>query len=292
MPDLPSHKTVGALRTDAISRLRLASETPELDVDLILGHVTGMSRAALLAGPDREMSPEQTQAFELALERRIRDEPVAYIVESRGFRRIELYVDERVLTPRPETERLVEIALDALAVRPGPRSVIDVGTGSGAIALAIADELGPSRPDVEITGADVSEDALDVARENRGQLDLVGRVKLIHADLLAGLDGPFDVMIANLPYLRPDQQHPSITYEPDVALYSGGDGFDHYRRFLNQARTRLAPDGLLAFEIDPSLRDLACEEVRSAFGVVPKIEVDLAGLERTVILDLANVDSD
>ena len=156
----------------------------------------GVDRAALIADPGRGLEPSEARAFQDAARRRTQREPVAYILGRKGFRRIELDVDPRVLIPRPETEHVVEAAL---ALPQGAR-VVDVGTGSGAIALALADE----RPDLRVTGTDTSADALVVARANAARLGL--DVEFLEGDLLAPVAGPIDAVVSNPPYVRDGEQ--------------------------------------------------------------------------------------
>lgn len=244
-------RSFGRARREAARRIDETSETAALDAELILREVLGVDRVGVLLR-DLEPIPTDVDArFQALVERRIAGEPVAYILNRKGFRTIELYVDERVLVPRPETEEIVALALGWLAQRPGPRRVVDVGTGSGAIALALAVELG-ERNDIEIIATDVSPAALDVAARNRGTLSLDKRVQLVRADLLVGVDGPFDLVLANLPYLRLDQRDPSIAREPEEALFAGKDGFELYRKLFDDVGRVLANAGLIVAEIDPS----------------------------------------
>ncbi|MCO5178374.1 MAG: peptide chain release factor N(5)-glutamine methyltransferase, partial [Thermomicrobiales bacterium] len=250
----------------AAERLAGASDSPRLDAEVLLREVTGLDRAGLLFRYAESLPDEQDVRFSALVERRLAGEPIAYILGRRAFRTIDLAVDERVLIPRPETEWIVDLALAWLAQHGGPRRVVDVGTGSGAIALALASELAAMRRVIQIVGVDVSRDALAVARLNRERLGLRQRVDLLASDLLAGLSGPFDLILANLPYLRPDQTHPSTDREPQLALFAGLDGFDLYRRLLYEARDMLVPGGLLVGEIDPAQADLALEVALKVMG--------------------------
>lgn len=290
-PASPNNEPVSQARARARRALAPVSETPALDADLLLAEILETDRAGLILAAGQSLRPDQQWRFDQLLARRCVGEPIAYIIGRKGFRNIELVVDERVLVPRPETERLVELGLAALAERPGQRTLVDVGTGSGAIALTLAEELSTERADVRIIGSDIDLDALAVAGINRERLGLEQRVELVQADLLDGIDGPVDVILANLPYLRLDQQHRSIACEPKQALYAGDDGFDAYRQLLRQARKKLETSGLLAFEIDPDQAEIARREVRAVLGVDPAIETDLAGLSRVVVVDLLHVDS-
>jgi release factor glutamine methyltransferase len=244
---------------------------------LLLRHVLGVDRLGLLMRYDAALNAVDRERFEALVAQRATAQPIAYILGRRGFRNIDLLVDERVLVPRPETELLVDDALEWLRTHPGPRRVVDVGTGSGAIALALASELPPTRRDVQIVATERYRAALDVAALNRAQLGLTERVQLVQADLLAGLRGPFDVILANLPYLRPDQTHQSIGSEPDTSLYGGVDGFELYRRLLTQARDTLAPAGLLVGEIDPAQAELAVDYASAATGRPARTVLDYAG---------------
>ena len=168
------------------------SESPRLDAELLLAHALGVSRSELFMEPQRLVSGSAIRAFqELVRRRSAGHEPVAYLLGTKGFRHIELRVDPRVLVPRPETELLVEVALDL----PAGARVLDVGTGCGAVALALASE----RPDMRVTGSDMSEEALAVAAVNRERLGL--DVELVRADLLDGLGEEWDAILANPPYV-------------------------------------------------------------------------------------------
>lgn len=270
----------------ALGRQRLAdvSETPDLDSDLLLEHVTGLTRTAQIIEAGAVLTPDQASRFRGCLERRRSGEPVAYIVGSKHFRSIELAVDRRVLVPRPETELLVEVALAALPPMAGDVRVIDLGTGSGAIALSLADELPPALVDrVEITASDISQDALGIAAANCKALGLDERVRLIESDLLDDVEGDFDLILANLPYLRHDQRHPSTRAEPDLALYAGSDGLDQYRRLLLVAGQRMTRQGLIACEIDPGQRTAMLDLAQQYIGRDEAILSDLAGHDRILI---------
>ncbi len=272
--------------SDAIQRFEDAdaSESPQLDAELLLRQVLEIERVQLFMRYDKPLSTEAVKRFEALVDRRLVGEPIAYILGSRWFRNIELFVDERVLIPRPETERFVEYALVWLRAHPGPQRVVDVGTGSGAIALALADELS-GRSNVQILATDVSPGALEVAAINRERLGLTDRVELVESDLLTGFSEPFDIILANLPYLRPDQRHPSTRCEPDVALFGGPDGFDLHRRLLGQSAPLFAPGGLWVGEIDPDQAEIAVSFAREAMGREARVEEDYAGDARYLLID-------
>jgi release factor glutamine methyltransferase len=216
------------------------------------------------------------RAFQDAVRRRaVERESVAYIVGHRGFRRLDLAVDRRALVPRPETELLVE---RALTLQRGI-SVLDVGTGSGAVALALKDE----RPDLTVTGSDVSEDALGLARANAGRLSL--DVRWQRADLLAGLPDAFDAVLANLPYVAESDRAglaPEILrHEPPGALFSGADGLDAIRALISQLSLteRIA---FAALEVGAGQAPAVAALLRAAGFAKVECNRDLAGMERVV----------
>jgi release factor glutamine methyltransferase len=237
---------------------------------VLLAAAMGVDRAALIADPGREIDPAAARAFQDYARRRTQREPVAYILGRKGFRRLELEVDERVLIPRPETEHLVEAALDL----PAGARVVDVGTGSGAIALALADE----RPDLRVVASDISADALEVARANASRLGL--NVEFVQGDLLEAVTGPVDAVVSNPPYVREGERlAPELTrYEPAVALYGGDEGLDFYRRLAPAA----AGVSFVGFEIPGWLAE-AVTGLLQPHGFATSVLQDLAGIDRVVV---------
>jgi len=257
-----------------------------LDAELLLSEATGRERAALIADPAAELPAPAARAFGEMVRRRLRREPVAYILGRKGFRHLDLEIDNRVLVPRPETEMLVEVALERDAGR-----VLDVGTGSGAIALAVADEL----PRCEVTASDTSPRALAVARANAARLGLAERVRFLECTLPE--DGGFDLVIANLPYVaerdRATLQPELLEWEPREAFFAGPDGLDAYRGFIPECGSLLGRSAsersaaprraALAVEVGEGQAAAVGELMRAAgFGAV-EIRRDLAGIERIVI---------
>jgi release factor glutamine methyltransferase len=277
-------RTIGEARKQAALRLSESSDSADLDAELLLRAVLGVDRTSLFLRSDEVLGQLDSERLEEVVKRRIAGEPVAYILHRKAFRNITLYVDERVLVPRSGTELLVQHALDWIGPRPGPLRVIDIGTGSGAIALALASEL-RDRPDVEIVASDVSSDALHVAATNRERLGLTGRVRLVRTHLLDGLDERFDLILANLPYLKPQQRHPSILREPQVALYSGKDGFDLYRELIPALPAALAGGGMVIAEIDPSQAEMAEDLVRKVTPFSVSFLKDLEGHVRFLVAE-------
>jgi release factor glutamine methyltransferase len=282
----------------ATDALRAAGiDNPRLDAELLLAEATGWERARLAAEPETEIPPPAARSFAEMVRRRLRREPVAYIVGCRGFREIELRVDPRVLIPRPETELLVELALEER-----PRRVLDVGTGSGAIALAVAEEL----PECEVVATDTSAAALEVARANAERLGLAERVELVEGTLPDS--GEFDLVLANLPYVSEAEWpglEPEVTeWEPREALLAGPDGLDAFRtvvpalvrarascgrsssRYADGSATPTAPVStapVVGLEVGEGQATAVAEMLRKAgFGEV-ETRADLADIERVVV---------
>jgi release factor glutamine methyltransferase len=274
-----------ALNAAADAMAAAGVETPRLDAELLLAEVTGWDRACMAAEPDAEIPPAAARRLGEMVRRRLRREPVAYILGRRGFRRIELTVDPRVLIPRPETELLVELALELQ-----PRRLLDVGTGSGAIALAIATEL----PECEVLATDSSAAALEVARANAGRLGLT-RVEFAEATVPADR-GEFDLILANLPYVSEAEWgglEPEITeWEPREALLAGPDGLDAIRAFLadlgrhfNRCADEMATAEreMVALEVGEGQAAVVGGLLREAGLGSVETRQDLAGIERVVV---------
>lgn len=268
--------------SSAVDALRAAGvEDPRLDAELLLAEATGWSRATLVAEPGAEVPPAAARRFGEMVRRRLRREPVAYILGRKGFRGIELAVDSRVLIPRPETELLVELALE---VRPD--RLLDVGTGSGAIALAVADEL----PGCEVSATDTSAGALEVARANAERLGLADRVTFLEGTLPEGES--FDLILANLPYVAerdwPSLQPEVTQWEPGEALLAGSDGLDAYRDLLIKSaglydRIGRLRSGGLGVEVGEGQAAAVAALMVEAGFVDVETRRDLAGIERVVI---------
>ncbi len=253
-------------------------ETPRLDSEVLLAQVLGVDRAALVTSGEEGVEPAAARTFGEWVRRRVRREPVAYIVGRRGFRRIELAVDRRVLIPRPETELLVEVALELR-----PASVLDVGTGSGAIALAVADELEA----VEVSGVDTSAAAVGVARANAERLGMGGEggitFEVLAPSFAYGETKRQDLVVANLPYI-PDKDWPTLPpeirdYEPREALLGGPDGLDHIRALLAAP----PPCGAIALEVGIDQAPEVESLVTAAGFPDTERRPDLAGIERVVV---------
>jgi len=259
-------------------------ETPELDAALLLGHLIGLDRAALYARILDEVPPGVLAAFDALIERRLRREPVAYLTGTKAFMGLTFTVNDAVLVPRPETELLVEWAARRLGTRTDSARIVEVGTGSGAIAVALASMM----PSVHIIASDISRKALTVARMNARQHSVAGRVACVCGDLLSWLGQPVEMILANLPYLTDAQTNAAdLRAEPCGALAGGGeDGFGLYRTLIPQVPARLLPGGVFAFEIDPSQADIAVALCDATFPLAMiAVHCDLAGLARFITVE-------
>jgi release factor glutamine methyltransferase len=260
--------------TDALAAAGV--DTPRLDAELLLAEATGWERARLAAQPEAGVQPAAGRRFGEMARRRVRREPVAYILGRKGFRGIEVAVDGRALIPRPETELLVEVALEV-----APHRALDVGTGSGAIALALAAEI----PDCQVIATDTSGEALSLARENAERLGINGRVRFERGTV--PVDGTFDLVVANLPYVREDELPrlaPEIArYEPREAVVAGKDGLEAISAIAPAATAVLEAEGSLALEVGVGQAGPVAELLLDlGFGQVEGRQ-DLAGIPRVVL---------
>jgi len=255
------------------------SSTPRLDAELLLGRVIGLSRLELYLHHDRPLEPDELTRFRELIRRRGTGEPVAYLLGERAFRRVVLRSDERALVPRPETETLVEVVLAAL---PEGGALLDLGTGSGNIAISVADE----RPDVSVVAVDASADAIALAQANVDEL-VPGRVELFVSDLYAAVPPGrmFDVVAGNLPYVADDDpglESQVAKHEPALALYGGPDGLDIIRRAAAEVPTWLKPGGTMVIECGGAQEDLIGDVMLGAGLIDVRTARDLAGIERVV----------
>jgi release factor glutamine methyltransferase len=258
-----------AAATDALAAAGV--QTPRLDAELLLAEATGRGRAALAAHPESAVEPPAARAFGGMVRRRLRREPVAQILGRKGFRGIEIAVDRRVLIPRPETELLVEVALELR-----PRTVLEVGTGSGAVALAVADEL----PGTSVVATDVSEPALDVARGNAARLGLAERVRFVAGSRPGG--ERYELTVANLPYVSEDEWErlePEIReYEPRDAVVAGPTGLEAIEALIPAIGS-----GALALEVGAGQAPAVTSMMREAGFAGVETHRDLAGIERAAV---------
>ena len=279
------HETLAAARARLVAA-GVAPDEAAIDVDLYATRILGWDRARLITEQRSHPPAALEPRFSEWLARREQKEPSAYIVGAREFWRLEFAVSPAVLIPRPETEFIVEEAIDRLQTLSAPR-IADVGTGSGCIAVALAHTL----PRATVVATDISSDALVVARLNARQHGVADRMKFVQTSYLDAVDDLFDAIVSNPPYVKEqDRQHVSravVKYEPHVALFGGEDGLLGVRAVLEAAATRLVPGGWLIFEFGLGQDD----EVRDAVAQIPRyrldaIRDDLQGVPRTAVVQL------
>ena len=279
-------KTASLLSSDGI-------DDADLEAEVLLRHALGWRRTELFAALEAPVPPSVEGQLRILVNRRLGREPLAYLLGHREFYGLDFLVNAHVLIPRQETEVLVDRTLEHCSSRKGRRDgllIADVGTGCGAIAIAIAANL----PHVTICATDVSREALTVADINRRHHGLQERVQLVRADLLHGLPGPADVIVSNPPYLKTEeipQLAAEIGREPVRALNGGADGLDVIRRLLHQAGSALRPGGCLLVEIAPEQQEavsqLATELFRNAHV---SFASDSLGLARALVVELDTVE--
>ena len=287
--------STGALLREGVERLLAAgSETPRLDAELLLGHAVGVGRTVVLAHPEAPVGADAARRYRADVDRRAAGEPVAYIRGIKEFYGLAFEADRRALIPRPETERLIELARSEVLRRLGAAAggrptravrVVDVGTGSGAVAVALAVTLrGLQALDhVEITACDISSEALELARENAVGHAVADRITFAEVDLLPAA-AHFDLVLANLPYVRHDAMAglPRATsFEPALALDGGSDGLEVIGRLIDRLPGALAEDGVALLEIGGDQGDEIVALVAARLpGWQCAVELDLARLPR------------
>lgn len=262
---------------DAAARLSAVSDTPRLDAELLMAHALGVERDDLLM---RHLDAAVPQGFAALVARRMGHEPVAYITGSRGFWSIELAVGPGALIPRPDSEALIEAAIEYFDAR-APEVVLDLGTGPGTLLLAALDHW----PAAKGLGIDASEAALGYARANAAALGLAGRAAFQPGDWAEGLEGPFDLILCNPPYIGTDEEigEDVRRFEPPSALFAGADGLDDYRRILPDLRRLLAPGGAAVLEIGWTQAE-AVSKLALDQGFSLRVRNDLGGRPRAVLL--------
>jgi len=266
-----------------------APESARLECEMLLSHILGCQRHQLYVRGNEPLPREQLSAFRSMLDRRRKGEPIQYILGSREFMGLPFHVDDRVLIPRWETEILVEWLLNHWKSGPGSVHILDLGTGSGAIAVSLAFYLPASR----VTAVDIREEALLAARENAEQNGVADRIRFLQGDLFCALEDSggrerFDGIVSNPPYIPTGEIGGLMTevrdYEPRIALDGGEDGLGYYRRIARAASPFLNQDGLVAVEMgygqSPQVQDIFLQTGNYTFGEIRK---DLAGTERMAI---------
>jgi release factor glutamine methyltransferase len=257
-------------------------DSPRLEAQVLLGHVLGCDRVSLYTSFDKPLGGDELGALRALIKRRLAGEPVAYLVGEQEFWSLPFRVDRRVLIPRRDTETVIEVVLDQVADRAAPLAIAEIATGSGAIAVTLARELGAAR----VVATDISDDALAVAADNARRNEVADRIELRAGDLAAPLAGdpPYDVLVANLPYIPTAELEtlsPEVRAEPRGALDGGADGLDLIRRLVAAAPAQLRPGGLLVLEhaLDQHDRVAALLAASGAFEPAA-MRADLAGHPR------------
>ena len=277
--------------SDITTRLTSLSDTPALDASVLVAHIIRKPRTWVMAHPELALTEEQQNQLDTSLEQLEKGKPFPYVLGHWEFFGMEFDITPDVLIPRPETELLVEKAIAWLQKSPVRRTVADIGTGSGAIAISIAASI----PDAHIVVTDISPKALDVARINAHKFHVEKRIQFVECDLLPALpesfptEQHFDLICANLPYIPTDTLHvlPIYGREPTLALDGGADGLDLFRRLMKLAPDRLAPSALILLEIEATQ---GVKALNLAFDVFTKAKIhlhqDLTGRDRLLEIEL------
>jgi release factor glutamine methyltransferase len=255
-----------------------------LEAELLLRHTLDINRVRLYSEQDVELTPQQSADFWQKIERRMKNEPSAYITGHREFYGLDFQVNTSVLIPRPETELLVEKAI-LCAKKYRLPVIVDTGTGSGAIAISLAVNL----PDARIYATDISVSALEIAYKNTIQHGVSDRIRLLHGDLLQPVPQTVDIIVANLPYVTATDMLSVNTagYEPQLALDGGHDGLDIIRKLCSQVPGKLKPNGCLLMEIGMGQKNAVVDFLRDLFPTAGiEIIPDLSGIDRVIILRL------
>lgn len=274
----------------AVEKLLAAKDstnTAQLDAEVLLMYLLGFTRAQLYARLDEPVNEENTNAYHELVERRAQGEPIAYITSHREFMALDFYVDRRVLIPRPETELLVEYTVKKLLEKgwgTEDAPLVDVGTGSGVIAVYLALRF----PKARVFATDISPEALQVAEINARHYEVQGRIQFLQGNLLEPLPELVQTIVSNPPYTVLSQVEPNVArYEPNIALDGGSKGLAIYRELLGQARAHLRRPGLIALEIGSQQATDVSNLGRFFFpGCQIEVYKDYAGLDRVVILDI------
>jgi len=295
MGSLPPAESCPARIRDALHwaiRLFVAhhAESPRLDAELLLAHVLQVDRHQILIRWDACLSADQAQRYTALVQRALDDEPIPYLTGERAFYDVTLHVTPAVLIPRPETEQIVDDALAWVATCPERLRIADVGTGSGALAIVLARQL----PTATVSATDVSEQALAVARQNAERYGLQERIQFVLSDLLSALSGPFDLIVANLPYIDPEtwpELQASIQkHEPRLALDGGPGGTALIERLIGALPSTLARPGLALLECDPrQAQALAVFAQQALPDATIQVLRDLAGWDRLIRIERAEV---
>lgn len=280
----PNQAVTGSMLKRIQEELKEHSESPYLDAVVLLAHITGLTKAQLLAHPDPDLSSDQQNQLEQALIRLKTGIPLPYVLGEWEFFQGKVKITEDVLIPRPETEGLVELALDWLTAHPQQRACLEVGTGCGCIAVSLAAAI----PDLKIIATDISRSALEVAQENAHLHQVADQIIFERRDLLTGMDHQVDLLVANLPYIPTEKliSLPVSKQEPILALDGGGDGLYYIKKVLKNARKHMHPGGAIFLELDEDSAASALALAREVWpGMTLKLSQDLSGQDRYLSIE-------
>ncbi|MCB0317227.1 MAG: peptide chain release factor N(5)-glutamine methyltransferase [Bdellovibrionales bacterium] len=279
---------ISELKRDISSELKNFSTTASLDAEVIIAYVLNFSRLELVANSKEEVTPKNMKIIDSLVKRRILGEPIAYLTGKKEFFGIDFKVNSSVLVPRPETEIIISQAIKIIKSYNRKIKILDLGTGSACIPIALAVELDKLKIEYEITAVDTSEKALEIAKENA--LNHCVKINFIKSDWFSAINDCYDIITANPPYIAENDLRVSreINFEPRSALYAGNTGMDDIYKILDNFRTYLAADGFLLMEIGFE----QAEEIKS-YLIDTQIEVfkDLSGLDRMVKISCFNTNN-
>jgi len=269
--------------SESVKKLKGISDFPLLECHALLAHTLSKPREWIISHPEAEITPEQMMLLDSQFQRLLNGTPLPYITGTQAFYGLDFIVSPDVLIPRPETELLVEEAIEWLSQHSGCRTALDMGTGSGVIAVTLADQV----PDLQVTASDISPAALEVARQNAQKFKVSERITFVESDLFEKIGASFDLIAANLPYI-PSMKLGALAvskFEPQLALNGGLDGLDLIRKFIVQAVQFIRPGGLILMEIESGQGDSALVLAQNtiAEGSI-RLVMDYAGLPRLVVI--------
>ncbi len=266
-------------------QLKSYSESPYLDSLVLLGHISGKSKTALIAHPSPELSAAQKQSITSAIKQLQNGIPLPYVLGEWEFFNLCFNVTSDVLIPRPETEGLIELALDWLRANPGKRSCLEIGTGSGCIAVSLAKSI----PDLQIIATDISLPALQVAKENASKHEVLPQIQFLERDLFTGITRPIDLLVANLPYIPSGKLKSLAVFqsEPTLALDGGQDGLRYIKEVLKKAGHHINPGGAIFLELDEDCGASALTLAKEVWpGITIQLTQDLAGQDRYLTIQI------
>lgn len=266
-------------------KLTTHSDSPYLDSLVLLGHISGKSKSELMAHPSPKLTARQDQSLAAAIIQLQDGVSLPYVLAEWEFFKLSFKVTPDVLIPRPETEGLVELVLEWLQANPGKRSCLEIGTGSGCIAVSLAKSI----PDLQVIATDISPSALQIAKDNASRHEVLKRIQFLERDLFTGINLSIDVLVANLPYIPSDKLKSLAVYqsEPTLALDGGQDGLHYIKEVLKEAKQHLNPGGAIFLELDEDCGGAALSLAKEIWpGITLHLSQDLSGQDRYLSLHI------